>query len=115
MLLQDRSKTVALVNRPCRDELQLVSVSRWLFVNLKNLAKRQSLESQCRTSLRDISRLSVRETYQLPNRHLGEVTQAQVQLVAVDFILQVQHFAVFTHSDVREEKHKHPNQLCEQL
>lgn len=102
MLLQDRSNTVALVNSACRDQLQLVSVSRWLFLNLKNFAKRQSLESQCWTSLHETSRPGVRaeRTYQLPDRHLGEVTQAQVQLVPVDFILQVQHFAVFTHSDV---------------
>lgn len=37
-------------------------------------------------------------TYQLSDRHLSQVTQAQVHLITADFILQVQHFAGFTHS-----------------
>lgn len=53
-------------------------------------------------------------THQLFDGHLGEVTQAQVHFITTDFILQVQHFAVFTHSGVWEktisrvnEKNKH--------
>lgn len=44
----------------------------------------------------------VHTAHQLSDGHLGEVTQAQVHLIPADFILQVQHFAVFTHSGVSE-------------
>lgn len=42
-------------------------------------------------------------THQLSDRHLAQVAQTQVRLVPVDFVLQVQRFAAFTHSDVCAE------------
>lgn len=54
-----------------------------------------------------LARLSERtcsRTYQLPDWHLAEVTQTQVHFIFVDFILQVQHFAVLAHFDVWQTK-----------
>lgn len=47
---------------------------------------------------------SFKLAHQLSDGHLGDVTQTQVHLIPADFILQVQHFAVFTHPGVRGEE-----------
>lgn len=36
--------------------------------------------------------------YQFFNRNFSEVTEAQIHLVAIDFVLQIQHL-VFTHPE----------------
>lgn len=51
-----------------------------------------------------------RLTYQLSDWHLGEVRQAQVHFITTDFILQVQHFAAFTHSGVWQKTHSGVNE-----
>lgn len=58
----------------------------------------------CKANFKEFSSDLARLSYQLPDWHLAEVTQTQVHFIIVDFILQVQHFAVLAHFDVWQTK-----------
>ena len=85
MLLQDKSTAVALGNEACWKNKRLI----WAAINCNLVTFRNiTIWINCKV------------THELLDWHLGEITQAQVHFITTDFILQVQHFAVFTHSVV---------------